>query len=217
MSSNNLQNRLSSNPGLFWGVLAALAFIAAAILVVAPSEQTLGTGIRTVYIHVALTWTGMSGIIIAGVVGLAAAVLARPSWQKWAVTINWIALAFFTAGLIMSIIAAGINWGAVFWQEPRTNSALQIIALGLIVQLINSWKVPYRLQGILSFFLAVFLLWSVMSTPLVLHPGNAARTTPSLAIRFTFFSVFTLCFLAAVWIALWLQVVRIPLVQEESS
>lgn len=188
-----------------WIGLIILILLAALILWLAPEEKDLGSGIRSVYVHVALTWTGMTGIVIAGLVGLAAAVLNRENLQNWAGTITWIALAFFAAGVVMSILAAGINWGGVFWQEPRTSTVLQVLAAGLIVQGLNTWPISHRLKGILNLILAVVLLALVFTTPLVLHPGNAARTANSFAIRFTFFSLYGLCLLAAAWIVLAIQ------------
>lgn len=188
-----------------WAALALLLLLASVILLLSPEERDLGSGIKSVYVHVALTWTGMSGLIIAGLVGLAAAVLNRESLQSWATTTAWVALGFFALGLVMSVIAAGINWGAVFWQEPRTSTVLQVLALGLIVQGINTWPVPLRLKGILSFLLAVILLVLIFTTPLVLHPGNAATTANSLAIRFTFFSLYAVSMAAAALIVLALQ------------
>lgn len=190
------------SPKSIWAGLALLLLLASLILLLSPEERELGSGIKSVYVHVALTWTGMSGLIIAGLVGLAAAVLNREDFQRWAVTITWVALGFFALGLVMSVIAAGINWGAVFWQEPRTNTVLQVLALGLIVQGINTWPVPIRIKGALSFLLAVILLVLVFTTPLVLHPGNAATTANSLAIRFTFFGLYACSMAAAALIVL---------------
>lgn len=183
-----------------WTALLVILSLMALLLLFAPEEKELGSGIRSVYIHVALTWTGMTGLFAAGLIGLGAALFNRSKLQIWAHTITWVALGAFIAGLVMSIVAAGINWGGVFWQEPRTNAVLTVIAAGLIIQVINSWSIPTRLKGFLTALLAAVLLWMVMATPLVLHPGNAARTTPSLAIRFTFFGLYVLCLLAASWI-----------------
>ncbi|MGD2079282.1 MAG: hypothetical protein PVH18_12920 [Chloroflexota bacterium] len=195
-------NSVVGNRKTFWLVLGALAVVAAAVLWLAPAEQTLGTGISSVYVHVALTWTGMTGLAAAAVLGLLAAVLGRPDLQEWAHTSAWIGLGAFAAGLIMSALAAGVNWGNVFWQEPRFNSALQVLAIGLIVQMVNSFAIPHRLRGLLQALPAVALIWLTMITPLVLHPGNAARNSPSAAIRFTFFGLYILCCLAAAWIVL---------------
>ncbi len=185
---------------LFWAVLGGILSLAALLLIIAPVEQTLGEGIKSVYVHVAFTWAGMIGIVVTGLLGLAAAITSHEALLDWAKSICWVALAMFAAGLVMSIFAANINWGAVFWQEPRTNSALEILALGFVVQFIASWPIPNRLKGFLYLLLAAFLLYSVSNTPRVLHPGSAAMTSPSAAIRFTFLGLFALFSAAAAWI-----------------
>jgi hypothetical protein len=182
--------------------LGGIVTMAAILLWLAPAEQTLGEGIKSVYIHVALTWTGMAGLFVAGLLGLGAALLARSAWHNWAYTVSWTALIFFAGGLLMSILAADINWGAMFWQEPRTFSAIQVLAIGLLVQGINSWPGSYRLKGLLYLLPAVFMAWSVTTTPEVLHPSNAARSSPSLAIRLTFLGLFVLSSLAGAWLVL---------------
>ena len=173
---------------VWWLVLGGIVVIAATLLWFAPAEQTLGSGITSVYVHVALTWTGMTGLIIAAVLGLAAALLGRSRLQQWGHVIGWVGLGMFAAGLLMSAVAAGINWGNVFWQEPRFNSALQILAVSLIIQLINDLPLPYRLRGILQALPAATLIRLTMITPLVhtskRDPSRTALRTPSgIAIR----------------------------------
>ncbi len=208
-------NSVVGDRRIFWLVLGGIAVLAGALLWRAPAEQTLGSGITSVYVHVALTWTGMTGLVIAAGLGLAAAALGRSEVQDWAHAASWVGLGAFAAGLIMSALAAGINWGNIFWQEPRFNSTLQVLAVGLIVQVATSLPVGYRLRGILQAMPALALIWLTMITPLVLHPGNAARTSPSAAIRFTFFGLYILCCLAGAWIVL--AVRRRPAAQAERS
>ncbi len=203
---------LVKNRKYFWTVLGGIVLLGLLLVWRAPDEQTLGTGIRSVYVHVAFTWTGMLGLVIAGLISLLAIILDKPSFQEWSHSIAWLALASFFVGLVMSVAAAAINWGAIFWQEPRTNSALQILAVGLIVQLINGWPVSHRPKGVLSFLLACFVIWSISSTTLVLHPGNAASSSPSSAIQFTFLALSFLCSLAASWI-----VIRVRITNLETS
>jgi hypothetical protein len=181
-----------------WALAVAVIGLVGLLLWLAPEEQTLGSGIKSVYVHVALTWTALLGIIAAGLIGLALAVFSKPSWLVVASTLIWVALVIFAAGLVMSFIAAGINWGGFFWQEPRTNSAIQIIVAAMIVQGANHLSLPYRVKGALFFFLLLFIFWSILSIPDVLHPGDAARTSPP-AIRFTFYGLFALFSLAAGW------------------
>lgn len=187
---------------LFWAVLGGLLSLAAILLLLAPLERTLGEGIRSVYLHVALTWAGMLGILFAAIPGLWSAANGKRPTIDWARTISWVALTMFALGLLMSLLAASINWGSVFWQEPRTQSALEILALGLIAQIASYWPVPVRLKGSLYILLASFMIWNVSNTPLILHPGNAARTSSSAAIRWSFIGLFALVSGAAAWVVI---------------
>ncbi len=184
-----------------WLLAASLIGLAGLLLWLAPEEQTLGSGIKSVYVHVALTWTALLGFIAAGLIGLALALFSKPSWLVSASTLIWVSLILFAAGLVMSFIAAGINWGGFFWQEPRTNSAIQIIVASMIVIVANHLSLPYRLKGVLFFALLLFMFWSILSIPDVLHPGDAARTSPA-SIRFTFYGLFALFSVAAGWLVL---------------
>jgi hypothetical protein len=181
-----------------WAVIGIALVLGAILLWVGPEEQTLGSGIRSVYIHVALTWTAMLGIVAAGLMGFVTLLLSKPAWLGAISTIIWVAIGLFFAGLVMSFIAAGINWGGVFWDEPRTNSAIQILVAALAVQIANRFSLPFRVKGGLYFLLILFMFWSIATIPDVLHPGDAARTSPP-AIRFTFFGLFALLSLAAGW------------------
>ena len=62
---------------VFWLAQAMLAALAAATVWLAPAEQTMGEGIRIVYIHVALIWTAMVALAATAVLGAAAAASAR--------------------------------------------------------------------------------------------------------------------------------------------
>jgi len=184
-------------------ILGGIILLAGLLLWFAPLERTLGAGIKVVYIHVALIWTGMTGLVLLGVLGLGLLISANQKLQTWTYIIGWVALGFFAAGLGMSLVAARVNWGAVFWQEPRTLAMLRVLAVGVIVQVANSWPVWPRFKGLLSALVAILLVWSILNTSLVLHPQNPAQTSPSLAIRLSFLGLFLLSCLAASWLVLY--------------
>lgn len=186
-------------------ILGGIILLASLLLWFAPLERTLGAGIKIVYIHVALIWTGMTGLALLGILGLGILLTAQQKLQAWTQTIGWVALGFFAAGIGISTIAAKVNWGAVFWQEPRTVAMLQVLAVGIIVQVANSWPIWPRLKGLFSVLVVAFLSWSLLNTPLVLHPRNPARTSPSLGIQLSFFGLFLLSCLAASWLVLYFQ------------
>lgn len=189
--------RSKRNTGMVVAILVAIALF---IILVAPEEQTLGQGIRAVYIHVAFIWTGMFGLIAGGILGIVVATTGWKRVESWSQTLVWIALLLFAAGLGMSVVAARVNWGAVFWQEPRTNAALQVLAFGIIVQGLNTLPIPIRIKGALRSVPVLLMLWVTWRTPLVLHPRDPARSSSSAAIRWTFLSLFVIYTLGAAWI-----------------
>ena len=183
-----------------WLVPAVLIVALAAIVLLAPDEKTLGQGIKSIYVHVTLTWTGMFGLTVAGLLGLVTLANGSQRIDSWAQTIGWVALALFAAGLVMSLVAAQVNWNGVFWAEPRTNAALQIVAVGLIVQILNTWLRSTRLRGALHLGVLVFMTWTMWRTELVLHPRSPIVTSDSMAIQATFASLFALCLAASAWV-----------------
>jgi hypothetical protein len=180
-----------------WLILGGLALAAVVVVWLAPAEQTLGGGIRWVYVHVALTWTGMTALVVAGLLGAALAWTGRPPLQAWTVATGAVGLGFYVAGLAVSLGAAIVNWGGVFWDEPRTQTNLQVLAVGVIVVVAAWWWPNARGRGLLFALLAAWMVWSLAITPLVLHPRNPIMTSSSAAIQSTFLTLYGLGSLAA--------------------
>jgi len=188
-----------------WSVPLVLMLLAGLVVWFAPDEQTLGSGIKAVYVHVALIWTGMAGLMLLAPLGIALLGWPNLRGQGWIQTLGWVALAFFMAGLGTSVIAARVNWGDVFWQEPRNAAMLKVVAVALIVLILTSWPLQVRLKGLLYLGLTGFLVWSLFTTELILHPRNPIQSSTSNAIQGTFGGVFVLCALLGVWLISYFQ------------
>lgn len=184
-------------------VLFTISLLAALLLLLAPVERTLGSGIKIVYLHVALIWVGMAGLLLAGSLGLG--LLLRPTfvWRHWLQNVSRVAFVFFAVGTAVSLIAEIVNWGAIFWHEPRTASVLQVMAAAVIVQVASSWPLGDRVHGLLHAALAGFMLWSTGRAELVLHPDNPIGASSSSGIRLGFYGLFLLLSVAAVWLVLY--------------
>ncbi len=189
-------NVLRSPAGLVRG-LTFLAVALALLFWLAPAERTLGTGMRSVYLHVGLIWTGIAGFSIGGLLGLLVFLRNDAQLDGWAQTVGWVACGFFAAGFLSSMLASSINWGGVFLAEPRNLSALMVLCVALIVQIWGSWPVSPRLKGLFRVALVAIFIWSNLTTPLVLHPQNPIRTSTSQAIQYAFLGIFLLFSLAA--------------------
>ncbi len=183
-----------------WLILGGLLTTAVFFLYLAPQEATLGTGIRSVYVHVALTWTGMAGFVLAGLLGLAVLASGHEKLARWMMVLGWVAYGFYVAGVATSAVASRINWGGVFWQEPRMMAAFNSLAIATIIMVFNLWIPWVRLRGLLQAAIPLLVAWITYNAPLVLHPRNPIFSSESFGIQFAFVGIFLLFFAIAGWI-----------------
>jgi hypothetical protein len=187
-----------------WGLFLFLLVAMGVVLFRAPLEQTLGSGIRVVYLHVALIWASLLGLLLNGVLGLAVAVTERPLWERWRQLFGWLFIGLFILGVLVSLWAQQVNWGGILWREPRNVSVFNVTAVALISQILADWSPRLRWRGLLSIALSAFILWEIPRAELVMHPGDPIGSSTSAGIQFTFYSLAILCFLAVLclaWIA----------------
>lgn len=183
-----------------WVVLLGVVITAVFLLYLAPEERTLGAGIRAVYVHVSLIWTGLAGLVVAGLMGLALLITGQPRLAAWLPTVGWVGFAFYAAGVAMSAVASKVNWGNIFWQEPRMMVALNNLALTLLVLALNVWLPWPRLRGLLHAVLPLAIVWSTRRAPLVLHPQNPIFSSEAVGIQAAFLGLFGLTAVIAAWI-----------------
>ncbi len=183
-----------------WAVLAGVVTTAVFLLYLAPEERTLGAGIRAVYVHVAFIWTGLAGLFAAGLLGLALLLTGQPRLVAWLPTVGWVGFAFYAAGVAMSAVASKVNWGNIFWQEPRMVVALNNLALTVVVLAANIWLPWPRLRGLLHTLLPLAIVWTTRRAPLVLHPQNPIFSSDAVGIQLAFLGLFGLTAVVAAWI-----------------
>lgn len=212
--------RLTTPPAAAWPwpwLWLGLALLAAGVVAFSPVERTLGAGIRWVYVHVALTWTGLTGLALAAGVGGWVAATGRAAALPWARALLLVGLAFFAAGAAMSVLAAWVNWGGIALDEPRMTANLQILAAGVGVFLLAPGLRGPRWQGLALVGLLVFGWLALSFTPLVLHPRSPIATSTSPAIQATFAVLFALCALAAAGLVLRARVYLHPLDSQQGA
>ena len=176
-------------PNWFWAIPVALLLGVVLLIALGPEERTLGGGIRSVYVHVGLIWTGLVGFMGTAVLGLGLLITQKQVWLRWLSPVSWVALGFYAAGVFMSMVASADNWGAVFLQEPRMAASLNGLAVATILLILGSWQPWLRVRGALSASIIFILLWFNFSAELVLHPRDPITTSEATPIQFTFLFV----------------------------
>ena len=197
-------SRFSSTARGVW--ILVLLTLALALAAVAPSERTLGTRIRTVYLHGAWVWAALLSLAAAAGIGLAALVARRPRWHAWSRAWGRTGVLLWILYLPLSLWAMQTNWNGLFLAEPRWRLGVMYAVVGLLLQLgLSLLPLVWASVGNLAYFLA--LVWSLTHTPRVLHPPAPAFHAGALTIRLTFLGLTLLLTLMAWQITLlWTQI-----------
>lgn len=183
------------------GWLGGLALLAA-IFWFSPTEQTLGAGIKWVYLHVACIWTALLVLSLTGGLGAIEIFAPRPTLSAWREALSWNALLWLILAVVMSLIAQRVNWNGIFWDEPRMQALLRAWALWTLTHFAvharpATTEFGRRWRGGLMALMMLVVILPMQVSPLVMHPENPIGTSSSLAIRATFGLLFVVCALGA--------------------
>ena len=149
----------------------------------------MGVTIRPVYLHVAATVAGMMMLYAAAGLGLlrTAGLLPRLDASLRRV---WIAgVVMFAVGYVLSLLAAQVAWGGIFWAEPRVRASVGVLAVGMV-----AWAVAPRVTGKtggnLLWPAALAVMMVMLSTAQrVIHPESPVQDVTPWSIRGTFYGL----------------------------
>lgn len=199
----NATQRFTRFAALRWAVwLAALT----ALLILSPSEKTLGDVVKLVYLHGALVRTGLLAFTAAGILGLAALIGRREGIARWSEAVGHAALVVWTVYVLSSMVVTYLAWGvAIAWSEPRVRASAHIflgaVAFWVIAYLVQDRRATVALNAAMA-----ALAWAlVQSAGVVIHPVDPIGGSASVAIK-AFYAGIVLCvILLAAELALWLR------------
>jgi hypothetical protein len=190
-----------------WWFLALIVLLQISILIVSPEERIIGAGIKPVYLHVSLTWTGMILLALTGFLGLILIVFPNTGFAKWHKILFLTGLGFYAVGFFVSMVASLVNWGGIPFQEPRIRGAINVLVAGTAAWILSELVTNIRIKGFASIFPLTFIFFTGRSSRMVLHPDNPVSSSP-MGIKTTFLTMFGLALLLSAW-AIWLQEKRI--------
>lgn len=196
--------------------LAALGLISALLLVFffTPLEQTMGMVQKVFYFHVASTWTGMLGFLLAMVASVAYLKTKNLDWDSAAVAGTEIGMVFVLIGIITGSIWAKPIWNTWWTWDPRltTTFIMELIYAAYFVLRGNLTEITQRarlaaIYAIAGFttvpltFLSIRIFRSIH--PVVIGDGSSSGMfAMSDSMLFTFIYsliVFSLFFVVVFW------------------
>ena len=199
MDMTNARPRLmAGNRPLWLGLLLTLALVGLTTAI-SPLERTLGVNARLVYFHGAWVWAGKIAFAAASAAGLAGLIWGRQAWQRYSLALGSAGLVFWLTYLPLSLYIQQVNWGGIFWDEPRWRIPLMFGVVGVLLQ-VGLWLVGnLRLASLANLLFGVALWWSLATIQNVLHPDSPIAQSGALDIQMFFGAIL---FLALVFGAL---------------
>lgn len=189
---------------LNWLIPVLLLVMMAVAVWLSPEERTLGTRIRIVYVHVAFVWAGLAGILITAILSLSVFLQIRDQRiEKLLPILSFVSVVCFAIGFLLSLAAAQINWGGIFWSEPRLTASLRVLSLAVIVQILAVWFPNLRFRAVLYIALLLFAVPTTMAARNAIHPSNAIFSSDSNSFAIATLTLMSLVILLALWVINW--------------
>jgi hypothetical protein len=186
---------------LVWFALTLLAI--AAFTALGPSEKSLGSNVRVVYLHGVWVWAALAAFLAAALTGLVGLIVQNQLLHLWSRTLGRTGLIFWITYIPISIWAMQTNWNGLFLAEPRFRLAVIFSLGGLMLQVGVTLlgDAIWASAGNLVYFLA--LMFALRTTQNVMHPPAPILNSDAWRIQAYFAGLLVLTLLAAWQIARW--------------
>lgn len=157
-------------------MVAGLVLLMAGALLI-PADRTLGPATRWVFVHGAVTWTGILTTLGAGVLALCLLLSRGPGPGGLRIgSALWrlvsIALLFWVTSLGLGFPVMKMSWGGVLWNEPRLLMSMEIVFLLLVVWVVGLLVENRRVLAFAALGAAVAMVALLLMTSGAFHPDN---------------------------------------------
>lgn len=181
--------------GKSWLWLVATLLLIGVLIVFSPLERTLGERAALVYFHGAWVWSGKITFALAAVAGLVGLVLRSERWQRASLAMGRTGLVFWLTYLPMSLVVQQMNWGGIFWDEPRWRIPLAFGIAGLLLQVGLALMDDLRLSSAANLVFGAALWYFLGQAENVLHPDSPIFNSNAVRIQIFFSGLLALSLL----------------------
>lgn len=176
----------------------------AGLSLIGPPEKTLGTNIRSVYLHGAWVWASLVTIGLSGLAGFIGLVRDNEKYLLLSRALGRSGLILWITYLPISMWAMEANWNGLFLAEPRWRVAIVFAISGFLLQSGLSLLNRPRWDGSFNLLFSISLAIVLINTRQVMHPPSPIWTSDAWRIQI-YFSILTLTMLVlAAEITWWL-------------
>jgi hypothetical protein len=189
-----MENKITKS-AFIWLTLTSLVILS--LTFIGPSEKTLGTHVRVVYLHAAWVWTSLAAFVAAGACGLIGLPLRSIKLQRWSRSLGRTGLFFWFTYLPISMWAMQTNWNGLFLAEPRFRLALIFAVVGLLMQGGVTLLEKPAWASALNILYVTLLIVTLVNTPNIMHPPSPIINSDARRIQVYFATLCGVTFLVA--------------------
>ncbi len=171
---------------LLWISLLLVALAIALVTWLAPLERTLGERARLVYYHGAWVWAGKIAFAAAAITGLVGLLKRGTTWQRYSQALGHTGMVFWLTYLPLSLYVQQVNWGGIFWDEPRWRIPFMFGVAGLLLQIGLALIADLRITALANILFGAALWWFLGSIQNVLHPDSPIFQSDAVNIQIFF-------------------------------
>jgi hypothetical protein len=156
-------------------------------------RQTLGSAIKIIYVHAAVTWIGLASFVLSGIFALlyfltssnknSTGGTAKSTMLYRSSGIQLNAIIFWTASVTIGSIAAYITWGGNWWIEPRLKMAVYILAIAIVVYQVRELVKGEAMKAAVNLALPASVFTLLAVTGKLVHPNNAFAKSGDVTIK----------------------------------
>jgi hypothetical protein len=167
-----------------------------AVLDLSPSECSLGTNVRIVYLRGAWAWTALAAFAASGFLGLGGLLSGRQTHHRWLGAMAQTGAFFWVPYVPLTPMAMQANSNGLFLDERRWRLALNFSVVAVLLQLGPLSLDHLRFSRAMDLMFMLALGFGLLTTREVMHPASPIFSSPSMAIRAFFTALLGLCWLA---------------------
>jgi len=195
--NSDFMSQISKNCAAVFICILAVIFLIA----MAPEDKQLGSVMKVIYLHGAVTLTGMFLFSAVGAVSLFSLFRKRDHMFSLLFAVEKTAIIFWSLSFVLGSIASKLAWGGVLWSEPRFKATILILLISISVYFIST--AIERSASYLGICLCVSIWILLLNAGRVLHPQNPFFASET-SIQIFFIMVTMVFFLIAVLMVRWM-------------
>jgi ABC-type transport system involved in cytochrome c biogenesis permease subunit len=172
------------------------------LIAVAPNDKQLGSILKVIYLHGAVTLTGVLLFSAVGAVSLLSLLRKGDSTFSLLFALEKTTIIFWFASFVLGSISSKLAWGGVLWSEPRFKATIIILLLSISVYFIST-----TIEGIVIYLglgLSISVWALLLNAGRVLHPENPFLASENL-IQVFFIIITVICIVISVLMVRWMM------------